>query len=120
MLFYAIFYKDASNAVHVKKNFLAVLIDAFVNLKKQTIASEDPDEEDKEADFFESVENSELNGPGWVYERIASMSIDLCEDETKSGNNYVELLIKSHQFHSIKTKTIINVEFCVIQRSYAQ
>ena len=71
-----------------------VIDDAFINLKmKQIIALEDLDETNNASDFSEAVELVELNGSGWVYDRIGSMSIGLDKHVTKGGNSYVELPI---------------------------
>ena len=46
-----------------------------------------------------------MNGSGWVYDIIASMTIDLYKDVTKVGSIYIEFPIKFLSFLNISNKS---------------
>ena len=52
-----------------------------------------------ELEETEIVKNVKLNGLGWVYERMASMTVDLHKDMARAGSSYNAVPLKSSQFH---------------------
>ena len=74
---------------------------------KQIIELEDLDERDTESNSNTRVENIELQGSGWAYDRIFSKTIDLYKNVTNSGSSYNELSKKYLSILNIQNKTDI-------------
>ena len=57
-------------------------------------ALEDLNERNIESEFNHAIDYLENNGSDWLYDRIASLTIDLYENLTPDGSRYNALLMK--------------------------
>ena len=69
-----------------------------------TFAPENLDQIDTECKSLAYVENFELNGSGWTYNRTTIMIIDFFEDITKGASWYVERPGKDLSLLNIQNK----------------
>ena len=85
------------------------------------IALEDLDQIKTESEYTEAVENLEINGSGWVSDRIVSMSIDLYKKKTQGGRSYVELPIRYLSVLNIQTEdnTLCGI-WCIREQLHLQ
>ena len=60
--------------------------------------------------LFDALENSELNGRAWVYERITSKSFHLYKDVTKIRSRYAELRMKFSSVLNFKKYDVVECE----------
>ena len=85
------------------------------------MALENLDENDTQPEVNEAVENLKINGSGWVYNRIASVTTDLYKDMTKIGRRYVEVPVKTLSISMISNESDSIHGHCYItQHFYTQ
>ena len=74
---------------------------------------DDIDEITFEPEFTEVVENLELKGSIWVYDRNATKGVILYKDLTKDVTRYVEITTKKQSAYNHHKKDLLCYIWCV-------